>query len=118
VEHKQERLNKCLICGSKKLEKHLDTKDYFLSQQPFSLSRCAKCGFVFTNPRPYEKNLGPYYKSNDYISHSKKSGDRILDIGCATGQFLNEFKRRAWRCTGVEPDPAAIFLFWNLILLM
>ncbi len=28
----------------------------------------------------------------------------FLDIGCATGQFLHEFKDRGWNCTGIEPD--------------
>jgi len=30
-----------------------------------------------------------------------------LDIGCATGEFLNYFKNNGWNCTGIEPakDP-------------
>ncbi len=135
MEHKQETLKNCPVCGSKKLKKHLETQDYFLTQEHFSLYSCVKCKFVFTNPRPQEQELGHYYKSEDYISHSnakkglfawiyqtvrnytlhkkyqwvveKKQGDKILDIGCATGQLLSEFKDRGWSCTGVEPDPDA-----------
>jgi len=132
VEHHIETISNCPICGAKKIKKAIETKDYFLTQEDFSISKCEKCGFHFTNPRPTESHLGIYYKSEDYISHSNskkglfgflyqevrkitlwkkyqlvnsfRSGDRILDIGCATGQFLHEFKTRGWESIGVEPD--------------
>jgi len=135
VEQKFEIIKRCPICGSAKQEKALKTKDYFLSQEEFSISKCKKCGFHFTNPRPIEEKLSAYYKSENYISHSnskkglfgflyqqvrrytlkkkydlissKKDANRILDIGCATGQFLNEFKKRGWNCQGIEPDEQA-----------
>jgi 2-polyprenyl-3-methyl-5-hydroxy-6-metoxy-1,4-benzoquinol methylase len=135
VEHLTEHLKECPICGSKKQKLSIKTRDYFLSQEEFNICECQKCGFQFTNPRPVKAALAPYYKSEEYISHSNsnqgligflyqrvrnytlrkkyqlitsyKSGDQILDIGCATGQFLNEFKRRGWSCTGIEPDETA-----------
>jgi len=135
VEQKMEILKKCPICGSNKLEKAFKTKDYFLTQKEFEISKCKSCGFHFTNPRPTESSLGEYYKSEEYISHSNsnkglfgmlyqsvrnytlkkkyqlvsrlKDGHNILDIGCATGQFLHEFKDRGWKCTGIEPDENA-----------
>ena len=130
-----ETIKKCPVCGSNKQEKALETKDYFLSQEDFKISKCKSCGFHFTNPRPIEAELGKYYKSEEYISHSNsnkglfgilyqtirnytlkkkyqlvsnlKDGHQILDIGCATGQFLHEFKDRGWNCTGIEPDKKA-----------
>jgi len=130
-----EIVKKCPICGSFKLDTAFKTKDFFLSQEEFGISKCKKCGFHFTNPRPQEGNLGAYYKSTDYISHSnankgmfaylyqsirkytltqkyeliskRKEGNKILDIGCATGQFLYEFKKRGWLCKGIEPDSTA-----------
>jgi len=135
VEQSKEVLKSCPICGSKKLEKAFFTKDYFLSQEEFGVCNCKKCGFHFTNPRPKTENLGAYYKSEEYISHSNSSkglfgflyqkvrkhtlktkyqlvndfrqGHKILDIGCATGQLLKEFKCRGWESVGVEPDPEA-----------
>lgn len=132
MEHQLETLKSCPVCGSVKLHKEFKTRDYFLSQEEFTLCKCQKCGFIFTNPRPAEDNLSRYYKSEDYISHSNsnkgivaylyqiirritlfkkyelvttfRNSNRILDIGCATGQFLNEFKKRGWNCTGIEPD--------------
>lgn len=135
MEQDKEILKKCPICGSIKLQKAFKTKDYFITQEEFGICACKKCGFHFTNPRPTKMALAPYYKSEDYISHSNsnqglfgklyqsirkytlgkkyelvssiRDGENILDIGCATGQFLNEFKKRGWLCTGIEPDPSA-----------
>jgi len=135
VKHQMENIKTCPICGSTKLETALKTKDYFLSQESFTISKCKRCDFHFTNPRPKESDLGRYYKSEEYISHSnsnkglfgllyqtvrnytlkekyelvnrKKRGNKILDIGCATGQLLHVFKDRGWNCIGIEPDEAA-----------
>lgn len=132
VEHQTETLKNCPICGSKKLEKSFQTKDYFLTQEEFNICRCKKCDFHFTSPRPKATHLSPYYKSDEYISHSNSNkglfgflyqrvrkitllrkyllinnfrrGNSILDIGCATGQLLQEFKSRGWDCVGIEPD--------------
>jgi len=89
--------------------------------------------FLFTNPRPDEKSIAKYYKSINYLSHSKQrknltsflyntvkgislkskykivtkyypSGS-ILDLGCGTGDFLNYFENRGWQTTGIEPTP-------------
>lgn len=133
VEHQTETIKNCPICGSKKLEKSFQTKDFFLTQEEFNICRCKKCDFSFTNPRPTADHLSPYYNSDKYISHSNSKkgllgflyqrvrkytlgkkyrlisglsqGSRILDIGCATGQLLHEFKARGWSCVGIEPDP-------------
>jgi 2-polyprenyl-3-methyl-5-hydroxy-6-metoxy-1,4-benzoquinol methylase len=38
----------------------------------------------------------------------KYSGEnKILDIGCGTGEFLHEMKSHGWSITGVEPSPNA-----------
>lgn len=135
MEQNKESLKHCPVCGSIKLQKAFKTKDYFLTKEEFSICQCKKCGFHFTNPRPKQEALAPYYKSEEYISHSNsnqglfgflyqqvrnftlgkkydlvssmRDGESILDIGCATGQFLNEFKKRGWKCNGIEPDPEA-----------
>ncbi len=36
------------------------------------------------------------------IKKQKNKPGRILDIGCATGEFLDKFQNKGWHCTGVE----------------
>jgi 2-polyprenyl-3-methyl-5-hydroxy-6-metoxy-1,4-benzoquinol methylase len=127
-----ELIEKCPICGSEKFDPFISGKDFFLSGESFEIVRCRSCGFRFTNPRPKAEELGRYYESTEYISHSdtskglfasvyqlvrkytlgrkltmiekyQKKGT-ILDIGCATGQFLNHMVINGWGATGIEPD--------------
>jgi 2-polyprenyl-3-methyl-5-hydroxy-6-metoxy-1,4-benzoquinol methylase len=43
--------------------------DYATGEQ-FSLWRCIDCGFLFTQEAPVEAEIGRYYETPDYISHS------------------------------------------------
>lgn len=106
--------------------------DHTVSRETFNIVNCKACSFKYTNPRPTEDLLGPYYKSEEYVSHSNtKKGfinstyqyvrkytllkklqlvskyyrtGKILDIGCGTGEFLNTCKLAKWDTTGIEPD--------------
>jgi 2-polyprenyl-3-methyl-5-hydroxy-6-metoxy-1,4-benzoquinol methylase len=127
-----ELLQNCPVCGSGKQDPFLSAKDHFLTGEFFEIVKCSGCGFRFTNPRPEAGELGKYYQSEEYISHSdsrkglfasvyqkvrnytlgkkrnlvnkySKKGE-ILDIGCATGQFLNTMASDGWGATGIEPD--------------
>jgi 2-polyprenyl-3-methyl-5-hydroxy-6-metoxy-1,4-benzoquinol methylase len=128
-------LDKCIVCGSGNFEPFLTCKDYTVSRQNFNIVCCKACGFKFTNPRPSDSEIGNYYKSDDYVSHSdtkkglinqlyhrvrrytlkKKlelinsyvSRGTILDYGCGTGMFLNTCKDAGWNTFGFEPDPDA-----------
>jgi 2-polyprenyl-3-methyl-5-hydroxy-6-metoxy-1,4-benzoquinol methylase len=130
-----ETLEFCLICKNNSSVVFLHCKDHFFTKENFVICKCSACGFLFTNPRPQKEDLGHYYKTENYISHSnlqkglinriyhfirKKNhkkkysiikkeipSGKILDIGCATGEFLNYFKRKGWGVTGVEPDSDA-----------
>ena len=44
---------------------------------------------------------------NQVIKRSKVKNGRILDIGCATGNFLYGMKNLGWDCYGVEPSEYA-----------
>lgn len=127
--------NECLICESKNLKEKLILKDYFLTLKDFQVKECQECGFLFTNPKPKENDLGLYYKSENYISHNAlkfsfynviyktvrnftlasklrliskyKSSGEILDIGCGTGEFLNQARKRAFKVSGIEPNDSA-----------
>lgn len=135
MEHSQEILTKCPICESTSLQKEFEITDTFLSQEVFTINKCNNCGFLFTNPRPTKENIGKYYKSENYISHSNKkqgrfarayqlvrkqnlkhkyrllekhtTGKKILDIGSGTGHFLAYLQSKNWNVTGIEPDAEA-----------
>ena len=62
----------CPICNSKKIKAFLPVKDYFLTQEDFEIWKCETCSFVFTHALEDEDNIGKYYKSEEYISHSDK----------------------------------------------
>ncbi len=122
----------CPVCSCKEISVFFECRDHFLTEQIFKLSRCAKCGFLFTQDHPDEAEAGKYYESEEYISHSDSSktitdkayqlvrkimlnkkvklirrstglfSGKILDIGCGTGHFLNSMKRAGWLVTGIE----------------
>ena len=130
-----EILGNCPICNSTQFKSFLEVEDYFLSHEIFTIQKCNSCKFVFTNPRPSEIDIGKYYQSEEYISHSSSSESitdkiyyavrnyttkqkfnlinkhyktgKILDIGCGTGEFLNFFKTHGWETMGIEPNNTA-----------
>ncbi|RTY70389.1 class I SAM-dependent methyltransferase [Flavobacterium sp. LB2P53] len=114
----------------------LTVKDYSVSQEVFNLYHDAKLDMLITSPQPSLENLGKYYESVDYISHtdSKRSlfekayhfvksialknklnlinslqsnKGSILDIGAGTGDFLYVAKENGWHAIGVEPSEKA-----------
>lgn len=127
-----ETLNSCPVCAGQKLLPALEVVDLSVSRERFQLVGCAACGFRFTNPRPAASELGRYYQSEDYISHTNAARtlrDRIyqrvrrftlaakyrlvhryephgqvLDVGCGTGEFLAYLKSRGYLVRGVEPS--------------
>ncbi|MCK4679401.1 MAG: class I SAM-dependent methyltransferase [Bacteroidales bacterium] len=127
-----EKIESCIICGEDQFTHYLDCKDHFLSKQIFTIVECTGCGFRFINPRPFTGELGKYYKSESYISHSGtkkgfinkiyllarkftqdrkynivqafKSTGSILDIGCGSGELLKLFQKKGWKTVGIEPD--------------
>ena len=65
-----ETLLHCPICNEDKFKPFLSCKDYTVSRETFNIVECTSCGFHFTNPRPTENEIGKYYQSEEYISHS------------------------------------------------
>lgn len=103
----------------------------------FEVVRCERCGLMRTNPRPtaasmaefYPDDYGPYRgtqvptNQNPFRRLLRSLYRRLLptyanalppvqpgealEIGCASGAFLNELRARGWRCTGLEYSPSA-----------
>ncbi|MAZ72001.1 MAG: methyltransferase [Flavobacteriaceae bacterium] len=91
---------------------------------------------LITSPRPSQEDLGKYYESDNYISHTdEKKGlvsflyqsvknysltrkvdlihkltntsGSVLDIGAGTGDFLVTAKNKGWNISGVEVNKKA-----------
>jgi len=127
----------CNVCGSDDVKKLFSNKDYTVSNELFDILTCNNCAFTWTHNPPNSEEIGKYYISEDYISHSdvKESfRDRIyhfarwfmlnrkcklvdkyskskqglmIDIGCGTGYFLNAMQQRGWETLGFEPSADA-----------
>ncbi|MGF2411378.1 class I SAM-dependent methyltransferase [Ferruginibacter sp.] len=127
----------CPICASGNIALQLTAKDHTVSQKDFAIWHCSNCTARFTQDVPEQNAIGPYYQSDNYISHSdtkkgiinslyhlvrRRTLDKkknliinevgmtkgeLLDIGCGTGAFLHTMKTAGWGITGLEPDETA-----------
>jgi len=115
----------------KDLQPFLTCKDYTVSGELYQVKLNKEFDMLVTTPVP--KNLGEYYKSEDYISHTdakdslfdkvyqsvknitlKKKlklinsfnlkSKTILDVGAGTGDFLKVCQNNSWEVFGTEPD--------------
>lgn len=130
------KITNCPICGHHSFNSVLVCKDHTVSHKEFSIVECNKCHFWFTNPIPKIEEIGKYYESEDYVSHSntnkglihklyqsvrnytlkqklglidglKTEGKNILDIGSGTGEFANICQTNGWNVIGIEPSDKA-----------
>jgi 2-polyprenyl-3-methyl-5-hydroxy-6-metoxy-1,4-benzoquinol methylase len=130
-----EKILQCPVCSKSNFSPFLDVKDYFLTQESFSIQQCVSCGFRFVNPRPDKEEIDRYYQSAEYISHDAEKSDlisriyrmvrkvsirgkfaivkfycpsgQILDIGCGTGEFLKYCHSKGFEIKGIEPSEKA-----------
>lgn len=121
---------------SKNLTNFLTVKDNSVSKETFELLYDESLDMLITSPQPDENNLGRYYQSEDYISHTdgkrslfekayhfiknialknklslindlQKVKGNLLDIGAGTGDFLLVAKQNGWNAIGIEPSEKA-----------
>ena len=114
----------------------LTVKDHSVTGETFQLLLDEDLQLLKTHPQPLPEDLGRYYESDDYISHTdgkrtlfeklyhavkqKALSDKIklieslasqkgslLDVGAGTGDFLVEAKKSGWDITGIEPSTKA-----------
>jgi 2-polyprenyl-3-methyl-5-hydroxy-6-metoxy-1,4-benzoquinol methylase len=127
----------CVICNGTIFLNDKACKDYTVSKDVFTLIKCTSCDFTITSPRPNDEELGNYYISEDYISHSnetksitdkiyaiarnytlkwktkliekhtKNTIPSILDFGAGTGTFVKACADKGWKTKGVEPSKIA-----------
>lgn len=127
----------CPVCNSIEIREVLSATDHTVSQQAFVIMECGGCSLRFTQDIPDADSIAPFYKSEDYISHTNTSKGIIgrlykyvrnrtmvkkrkliekftgikkgkhLDVGSGVGTFVDEMKRNGWSTKGLEPDADA-----------
>tara|TARA_B100001173_G_scaffold293523_1_gene286655 strand:- start:110 stop:1000 length:891 start_codon:yes stop_codon:yes gene_type:complete len=124
----------CSVCKSTEIKSILTLKDHSHTGEKFPVFKCCECGFHFTQNIPDEKSIGPYYKNENYVSHSDTQkgfffkiyhsvrnymltrkqnliqsntglkSGKLLDIGTGTGYFANQMIKSGWKVEGIEQD--------------
>ncbi len=118
----------CLICESERAQP-------VWRQGKLRIDECKGCGVLFTADRPTEEEMVRLYAGDDLIrerpdplaneearptwkmaEHARlldclaqrgmKSGT-LLDVGCFSGVFLSNAKKRGFECIGLEPNEDA-----------
>lgn len=119
----------CAICGNNK-----NSPLYFINN--FHIVECVNCKFVYVNPRLPNDALHQIYLNNYFSSDSESHGYKdyeltaqlriatfkhwtnhiqlfvnkgnVLDIGCASGYFLELMRDKGWQVEAIELDAKMI----------
>jgi SAM-dependent methyltransferase len=122
---------KCAACNAYETVDYCSSTDRLLGYEvPARVYRCGRCDSLFQWPALSPSDLAKHYpdtyhpfrpsdhKSSSLTRWKRGRGDayrvktatdarrtpgRLLDIGCATGEFLRDMKVRRWDGVGVEP---------------
>ena len=110
--------NSCLVCGGSDLK----PKSGF---EKHHLVKCGSCDFVFCKPIPTQEELNEVYEGygrNDYLSdltiqayervlgslEPYRKTNKLIDVGCGIGYFLEVAKKRGWEVYGTEFTEEAV----------
>jgi 2-polyprenyl-3-methyl-5-hydroxy-6-metoxy-1,4-benzoquinol methylase len=115
-------MRRCNLCGAGGRFEMIDE-----SEKPFHVLKCAHCGLIFVDPVPELPLLANHYDASYYanwlgnqkeerqrmwgrrlktIERLSRTG-RLLDVGCATGAFLQLAQNNGWEIRGTEYSPYA-----------
>lgn len=120
----------CNLCGSSE-------RQPYCPENGLGLVECQQCGLVYVSPRPDANELyalygETYFHNNDsgvvgYANYIADEGNirktavrrlkhverfirrgKLLDVGCATGFFIDEAKKRGWQVEGMDVSSFAV----------
>lgn len=127
----------CPVCGADEALLFMEMRDRLLGLDGhFYLMRCRHCGLIYQSPQLAAAELAHYYppeyhpflpaiedeplpwrrwdrrrgvdrRCRAVIARAGVRTGRVLDVGCATGIFLDGMRRWGWETLGVEPNPVA-----------
>ncbi len=96
----------CDLCGETSYRERYRKPDtrFWVSLYAFPVVECNGCGLVYLNPRPDQNSMAPFYPANYHKNRDgekfkrrydlqmtflpKMADAKVLDIGCARGDFL------------------------------
>ncbi|MFM2137948.1 MAG: hypothetical protein RJA57_255 [Bacteroidota bacterium] len=127
----------CPVCASADFREVFRAPDHSVTRELFGVCECMACGLRFTQDVPDADHIAPYYRSEEYISHTHSAkgmisrlyylirrrtlrkkrallqrvtglaAGRLLDYGSGTGAFAAVMQGAGWQVTGLEPDAGA-----------
>jgi SAM-dependent methyltransferase len=127
----------CPVCKSEQIRFALKAMDHTVSGEYFEIWECSHCSLRFTRNAPPPEEIGRYYQSENYISHSNTRKGLVntlyhrvrnhtmhskcrllcsvtglkqgahLDLGAGTGAFVQYMNGKSWNSQGIEPDETA-----------
>ncbi|MBU0799838.1 MAG: class I SAM-dependent methyltransferase [Alphaproteobacteria bacterium] len=122
----------CNLCGADNTEHLYEIPDLLFNKDHiFNVVQCRQCSLAYVNPRPTQQSIDYYYPKEFYDSfdhdpqHQQKRYEteaeylkkyapkvidrplRLLDVGCANGDFTRLMKQQGWDVEGVEIGSAA-----------
>jgi len=117
----------CNLCGSERQTAVYAMPDRrYFREEFFTVVECDRCGLGFVNPRPTIAEMQKYYPAEYYQNPPTTNHDRyltrrftaqarfleeleggsgrrkLLDVGCANGDFPRFMAARGWEVEGVE----------------
>lgn len=102
----------CDLCNSSSyVEVYRKPDDrYWITNYTFSVVKCEDCGLMYLNPRPTQDSMAQFYPNNYHDNRNSEAfiqrydkqitflpflnNQKLLDIGCARGDFLSRVKTR------------------------
>ncbi len=126
----------CALCGADNKKLLFEGRDEWYKQPgTFPTVQCQECGHIYITPRPDKDEIGVFYP-NEYSPYHIASEDEpswwqrfncrygmskrvklirsrlpkrgnVLDVGCATGNFLAALRDDGWQVQGVEVNEYA-----------
>ena len=101
----------CDLCASEEYKVRYSKPDSWLqgTLYQFPVVECLHCGLVYVNPRPTLESMGAFYPTDYHLGRGVEkfirryavqksllpniSGKKVLDVGCARGDFLSYLLR-------------------------